>query len=69
MLFPEEEKIIVEETKSNGQTVIEERLELYTLISPFTFHHVRLTSQQSFVIILFGCPLQESGGYGLCLEG
>ncbi|XP_042573325.1 rho guanine nucleotide exchange factor 7-like isoform X2 [Cyprinus carpio] len=25
MLFPEEEKIIVEETKSNGQTVIEER--------------------------------------------
>lgn len=28
MLFPEEEKIIVEETKSNGQTVIEERLDL-----------------------------------------
>lgn len=28
MLFPEEEKIIVEETKSNGQTVIEERLAL-----------------------------------------
>ena len=27
MLFPEEEKIIVEETKSNGQTVVEERLE------------------------------------------
>uniref|UniRef100_A0A8C9RPM7 Rho guanine nucleotide exchange factor 7 n=1 Tax=Scleropages formosus TaxID=113540 RepID=A0A8C9RPM7_SCLFO len=26
MLFPEEEKIIVEETKSNGQTVIEEKL-------------------------------------------
>ncbi|XP_063068410.1 rho guanine nucleotide exchange factor 7b [Engraulis encrasicolus] len=25
MLFPEEEKIIVEETKSNGQTVVEER--------------------------------------------
>lgn len=25
MLFPDEEKIIVEETKSNGQTVIEER--------------------------------------------
>lgn len=25
MLFPEEEKIIVEETKSNGQTVLEER--------------------------------------------
>jgi hypothetical protein len=25
MLFPEEEKIIVEETKSNGQTVIEEK--------------------------------------------
>lgn len=25
MLFPEEEKIIVEEIKSNGQTVIEER--------------------------------------------
>lgn len=27
MLFPEEEKIIVEETKSNGQTVVEERWE------------------------------------------
>lgn len=25
MLFPEEEKIIVEETRSNGQTVVEER--------------------------------------------
>lgn len=25
MLFPEEEKIIIEETKSNGQTVVEER--------------------------------------------
>ena len=25
MLFPEEEKIIVEETKSNGQTVMEEK--------------------------------------------
>lgn len=25
VLFPEEEKIIVEETKSNGQTVIEEK--------------------------------------------
>lgn len=25
MLFPEEEKIIVEEIRSNGQTVIEER--------------------------------------------
>lgn len=27
MLFPEEEKIIVEETRSNGQTVVEERWE------------------------------------------
>lgn len=27
MLFPEEEKIIVEETRSNGQTVMEERWE------------------------------------------
>lgn len=25
MLFPEEEKIIVEEIRSNGQTVVEER--------------------------------------------
>lgn len=25
MLFPEEEKIIIEEIKSNGQTVVEER--------------------------------------------
>lgn len=25
MLFPDEEKIIVEETRSNGQTVVEER--------------------------------------------
>jgi len=25
VLFPEEEKIIVEETRSNGQTVVEER--------------------------------------------
>lgn len=28
MLFPEEEKIIVEETRSNGQTVMEERWEI-----------------------------------------
>lgn len=27
VLFPEEEKIIVEETRSNGQTVVEERWE------------------------------------------
>ncbi|XP_039998162.1 rho guanine nucleotide exchange factor 7b isoform X3 [Xiphias gladius] len=29
MLFPEEEKIIVEETRSNGQTVVEERAVLF----------------------------------------
>lgn len=40
MLFPEEEKIIVEETKSNGQTVIEERFDhsFTRLIYLFTYH-------------------------------
>uniref|UniRef100_A0A8D3ECU4 Osteoclast-stimulating factor 1 n=1 Tax=Scophthalmus maximus TaxID=52904 RepID=A0A8D3ECU4_SCOMX len=33
MLFPEEEKIIVEETKSNGQTVVEERSLVDTVYS------------------------------------
>lgn len=33
VLLPEEEKIIVEETKSNGQTVIEERYD------GFLFHY------------------------------
>ncbi|XP_070850092.1 rho guanine nucleotide exchange factor 7b isoform X2 [Chaetodon trifascialis] len=33
MLFPEEEKIIVEETKSNGQTVVEERTLVDTVYS------------------------------------
>ncbi|CAG06661.1 unnamed protein product, partial [Tetraodon nigroviridis] len=33
MLFPEEEKIIIEETKSNGQTVVEERSLVDTIYS------------------------------------
>ncbi|XP_010770618.1 rho guanine nucleotide exchange factor 7-like, partial [Notothenia coriiceps] len=33
MLFPEEEKIIVEETRSNGQTVVEERSLVDTVYS------------------------------------
>lgn len=36
MLFPEEEKIIVEETRSNGQTVMEERYEATTCVDERT---------------------------------
>uniref|UniRef100_A0A8B9LXK9 Rho guanine nucleotide exchange factor (GEF) 7b n=1 Tax=Astyanax mexicanus TaxID=7994 RepID=A0A8B9LXK9_ASTMX len=54
MLFPEEEKIIVEETKSNGQTVIEERSLVDTVYAlRDEVQELKQVSCHCFLVLLF----------------